>query len=98
MNLLNLIDECNLTHLHIFPYLSKKINTSSTYATSFQTILLKHRAKTLRDHGKKCLSKYLKKQIGSIEIYYACGKILIQLGSLGKSQHFTKIQIRPSAT
>ena len=53
--------------------------------------IIKNRAKKLREHGKKLLSEYLKKQIGST------AKILVEqsnlTGSLGKSQHFVKVHI-----
>ena len=85
-----LIDECNLTHLHIFPFSSR----SSTPAAKMpqlpkKTIL--DRAKKLRVYGEKKLEEYLKNQIGNKT------SMLVEKSdkskSFGKTKHFTKISL-----
>ncbi len=87
---INLINECFLTHLHIFPY-SLRESTPASRMPQVPIEVIKNRAKKLRDLGDKNLSKYLKQQIGSnatmlVEQSYSTI-------SFGKSQHFTKIKI-----
>ena len=87
---IDLIKKCNLTHLHVFPFSARK----STPASSMPQVpknIIKKRAKILRNLGETNLRKYLKNQIGSKV------KVLIEQvkesSSIGKSQHFTKIEI-----
>ena len=87
---INLINECNITHLHIFPY-SQKESTAAARMPQLPIDVIKNRAKKLRDIGEQNLSKYLEKQIGNNTT------MLVEQSnstrSIGKSEHFTKIQI-----
>ena len=85
-----LIDECNLTHTHIFPF-SPRESTPASRMPQVPDAIIKSRAKKLRNCGEKNLSQYLNQQIGNKAI------ILVEKsnveGSYGKSQHFTNIHI-----
>ena len=87
---LKLIDECKLTHLHIFPY-SPREKTPASLMPQIDKKIIKERAKKLREKGKKNLMKYLTNKIGDK------GFILIESSdtqkSTGKDQHFIKVQI-----
>ena len=86
----SLIKKCNLTHLHVFPFSIRK-STPASKMPQIPKNIIKKRAKILRELGKNNLRKYLKNQIGSNI------KVLIEQVkekfSIGKSQHFTKIEI-----
>ena len=86
---LKLIDECNLTHLHIFPY-SPREKTPASRMPQIDKKIIKDRAKKLREKGKKNLIKYLTNKIGDKNF------ILIESSdtqkSIGKDQHFIKVQ------
>ena len=47
---IKLVDECNLTHLHIFPY-SPRENTPASRMPQVQKNIIKDRAKRLRERG-----------------------------------------------
>ena len=87
---LKLIDECKLTHLHIFPY-SPREKTPASRMPQIDKKIIKERAKQLREKGKKNLIKYLTNKIGDKNF------ILIESSdtqkSIGKDQHFIKVQI-----
>jgi len=87
---LKLIDECKLTHLHIFPY-SLREKTPASRMPQIDKKIIKERAKKLREKGKKNLIKYLTNKIGDKNF------ILIESSdsqkSIGKDQHFIKVQI-----
>ena len=87
---IKLIDECNLTHLHVFPF-SPRQSTPAASMPQISKEVIKNRAKILRDCGNKNLVKYLNQQIGRK------ATVLVEevdpTGSYGKSQHFTKIHI-----
>ena len=87
---IRLIDECNLTHLHIFPY-SQRESTPAARMPQVSKNIIKSRAKILRNHGEKNLLRYLNKQIGTNTTMLVEQSNL--RGSFGKSQHFTKIHI-----
>ena len=87
---INLIKECKITHLHVFPY-SKRENTPAARMPQTPQDIIKNRAKLLRNEGEKQMKNYLDKQIGSSAL------VLVEQNkenfSYGKSQHFTKIKI-----
>ena len=85
-----MIKECNLTHLHIFPY-SPREGTPAARMPQVPREIIKKRAKLLREAGNKEMKKLLKKQIGNF------ASVLIEEvndnSSFGKSQHFIKTKI-----
>ena len=87
---IKLVDECNLTHLHIFPY-SPRENTPASRMPQVQKNIIKDRARRLRERGMEKLKQHLKKNIGKKE------QILIESRkenfSLGKDQHFLKVKL-----
>ena len=87
---IKLVDECNLTHLHIFPY-SPRENTPASRMPQVQKNIIKDRARRLREKGMEKLKQHLKKNIGKKE------QILIESRkenfSLGKDQHFLKVKL-----
>ena len=87
---IKLIDECNLTHLHVFPF-SPRQSTPAASMPQISKEVIKNRAKILRDCGNKNLSKYLNQQIGRKATMLV--EEVDPTGSYGKSQHFTKIHI-----
>ena len=87
---LSLIKECELTHLHIFPY-SIREGTPASKMPQVSKDIIKKRAKILREEGFSQMKNYLKKQIGKTE-YVLIEKMNRKI-SHGKTQHFTKVEI-----
>ena len=87
---LNIIRECNLTHLHIFPYSIRK-GTPAALMPQVPKDIIKKRARILREEGEKQMKKYLQKQIGNSAIMLV--EQVKENFSYGKSQHFTKIKL-----
>ena len=87
---LSLIDECNLTHLHVFPY-SPRENTPAAQMPQVDKAIIKKRAKILRERGKTKLAKHLLFKIGKKD------SILIEKNekgiSRGKDQNFIKVEL-----
>ena len=86
----NMIKDCNLTHLHIFPY-SIRNNTPAALMPQVPKDIIKKRARVLREEGNRQMQKYLQNQIGNSAIMLV-EKVKENI-SYGKSQHFTKIKI-----
>ncbi len=87
---IKLVDECGLTHLHVFPF-SPRDNTPASKMPQVQKNIIKDRAKRLRGKGIEKLKQHLKRNIGKKQ------KILVentkQNFSLGKDQHFFKVKV-----
>ena len=87
---IKLVDECNLTHLHVFPY-SPRENTPASLMPQVLKSVVKDRAKRLRDKGLKNLKKHLKNKVGKKQF------ILVENNknnfSIGKDQHFFKVKL-----
>ncbi len=87
---IKLVDECNLTHLHVFPY-SPRENTPASLMPQVLKNVVKDRAKRLRDKGLENLKKHLKNKVGKKQF------ILVENNknnfSIGKDQHFFKVKL-----
>ncbi|MDC0057442.1 tRNA (N(6)-L-threonylcarbamoyladenosine(37)-C(2))-methylthiotransferase MtaB [Alphaproteobacteria bacterium] len=88
---LSLIQDCDLTHLHIFPYSIRK-DTPAARMPQVKKHIIKQRAKILRRAGDQQMNKYLRAQIGKSTFMLV--EQTKENVSLGKSQHFTKIAIK----
>ena len=87
---LNLVDQCHLTHLHVFPY-SPRINTPAARMPQVDKSIIKDRANTLRQMGMEKLKQRLSKKVGGKDL------ILIEKvqneKSIGKDQNFFNVII-----
>ena len=85
---LNLVDQCHLTHLHVFPY-SPRINTPAARMPQVDKSIIKKRANTLRQMGMEKLKQRLLKKVGKKNL------ILVEKiqdeNSIGKDQNFFNV-------
>ena len=85
---LDLVDECHLTHLHVFPY-SPRDNTPAARMPQLDKLVIKERANILRQKGLKKLKDKLNKKVGGKDL------ILIEKNqnemSIGKDQNFFNV-------
>ena len=85
---LDLVDQCHLTHLHVFPY-SPRINTPAARMPQVDKSIIKDRANTLRRMGMEKLKQRLSKKIGKKNL------ILVEKtqdeNSIGKDQNFFNV-------
>ncbi len=83
-NSIKLVEECDLTWLHIFPY-SKRDGTPAARMPQIDGRIIKSRAALLRSLGKKVRSKHLKEQIGQKH------KVLMESSVLGRTEQFAEV-------
>jgi len=92
---LDLIDECHLTHLHVFPY-SPRENTPAARMPQINKSTIKDRAKILRQKGIEKFKKQLATKVGEKNL------ILIEKNqnkkSIGKDQNFFNAIINEEIT
>jgi threonylcarbamoyladenosine tRNA methylthiotransferase MtaB len=89
-NSMRIIEECGLTHLHVFPY-SVRNGTPAAKMQQIQGDVVKERARRLREKGEEALQAYMKSKIGTI-----CSVMIEKIeGSLaiGFSEHYLKTKI-----
>ena len=83
-NTLRLVEDCGLTHLHVFPY-SPRENTPAARMPQVAHQRRVDRSKVLRDAGDAALARHLASQIGRrIEI-------LAERGGLGRARDFSLV-------
>ncbi len=83
---LDLVDDCGLTFLHVFPY-SPRPGTPAAKMPQVAPHEIKARAKRLRDRGALALSAHLDRQIGRTL------KLLTEAGGMARSEDFTPVRL-----
>ena len=83
-NTLRLIEDCGLTHLHVFPY-SPRDMTPAARMPQVAKHVRGERAKALRDEGERALVRHLDAQIGR------CVEVLAERGGVGRAADFTPV-------
>lgn len=84
-NSLRLIEECDITFLHVFPY-SPRPDTPAARMPQVDRAVIKERAKRLRDLGTHQLQKTFKKFQGQ-EV-----QIVVEKDHTGRTPHFCPVQ------
>jgi len=82
---LDLIEECGLTYLHVFPY-SPRPGTPAARMPQVARQIVKDRARRLRRHGEAALRRHLDAEIGSVR------RVLTESHGSGRSEHFTLVR------
>jgi threonylcarbamoyladenosine tRNA methylthiotransferase MtaB len=83
---LDLVGECGLTFLHVFPY-SPRPGTAATRMPQVAGAEIKERAKRLRAAGEAALQKRLVSEVG------ATRELLIESATQGRTEHFVPVAI-----
>jgi threonylcarbamoyladenosine tRNA methylthiotransferase MtaB len=87
---LDLVDECDLTHLHVFPF-SPRTGTPAARMPQVARPLVKERAKRLREKGAAALRRHLDREIGGRR------QVLTESGNSGHTEHFTPVRLQTPA-
>ena len=83
---LDLVDECGLTHLHVFPF-SPRPGTPAARMPQLPRDIVKDRARRLRAKGEAALRRHLDGQVG------ASRRVLTESHDLGRTEHFTQVRL-----
>ena len=83
-NSLKLVEECDLTFLHVFPY-SPRVGTPAAKMPQVDGTVRKERAAQLRSLGELQLARFLYR--------HAQGKaqVVIEKGNIGRTEHFAEV-------
>ena len=87
-NTLSLITACPLTYAHVFPY-SPRPGTPATRMPQVPPLVVRQRAKILREAGKKQMAH-------TFQAYQHCiVDVLVEKENFGRSQHFAPVYFKP---
>ena len=90
-NSLRLVDECDLTWLHVFPY-SPREGTPAARMPQVNGKLIKSRAAALRAAGERQVQKHLTAQIGKTH------NILMEKPNMGRTSQFAEVIFKTPQT
>ncbi|MGO4706613.1 tRNA (N(6)-L-threonylcarbamoyladenosine(37)-C(2))-methylthiotransferase MtaB [Microvirga sp. 2MCAF38] len=82
---LDIVDECGLTHLHVFPF-SPRPGTPAARMPPVARDVVKERAKRLRAKGEAALLQHLDREVG------ARRRVLTERGNVGRTEGFTLVR------
>jgi threonylcarbamoyladenosine tRNA methylthiotransferase MtaB len=82
----NLVEECDLAFLHVFPY-SPRPNTPAARMPQVAGDVVKDRARRLRATGEAALRRRLRSETG------ATRQVLIESATQGRTEHFIPVAI-----
>jgi threonylcarbamoyladenosine tRNA methylthiotransferase MtaB len=86
----DLVEECGLTFLHVFPY-SPRPGTPAARMPQVRGDAVKDRAKRLRAMGEAALQKRLASELGKTR------QVLIESATQGRTEHFVPVAIAGEA-
>ena len=88
---LDLVEECGLTHLHVFPF-SARAGTPAARMPQLPRAVVKERAGRLRERGALALRRHLDAEVG------AQRRVLAEYGERGRTEQFTPVKFaKPAA-
>jgi threonylcarbamoyladenosine tRNA methylthiotransferase MtaB len=88
---LDLVDECGLTFLHVFPY-SPRPGTPAARMPQVDGTVIRERARRLREAGEAALRKRLDAEVGAER------DVLIESDSQGRTEHYLPVAVSGEAT
>jgi threonylcarbamoyladenosine tRNA methylthiotransferase MtaB len=88
---LDLVEECGLTHLHVFPF-SPRPGTPAARMPQLAPDIVRDRARRLRENGEAAMCRHLDAQVGLTR------KVLTEFNGIGRTEHFTPVRLAASVT
>jgi len=83
---LDLVDECGLTQLHVFPF-SPRPGTPAARMPQVDRAVVKERARRLREKGEIALRAYLDREIGTRR------RVLVESRAIGRTEQFMPVRL-----
>jgi threonylcarbamoyladenosine tRNA methylthiotransferase MtaB len=83
---LDLVDDCGLTHLHVFPF-SARPGTPAARMPQVSGDVMQERARRLREKGEVALRRHLDAEIGKRRC------VLTEAGGIGRTEYFTPVKL-----
>jgi len=87
---LDLVAECGLTYLHVFPF-SPRPGTPAARMPQIAGVVVHERARRLREIGALALRRHLERELG------ATRRILVESDCTGRTEQFTIVKLRAAS-
>jgi threonylcarbamoyladenosine tRNA methylthiotransferase MtaB len=87
---LDLVDDCGLAHLHVFPF-SPRPGTPAARMPQVARPVVKERARRLREKGAAALAQRLADEVG------ARRQVLVESGGIGRTGQFMSVRLAADA-
>lgn len=84
-NTLKIVEECDLTFLHVFPYSEREGTPAAKIPNAVPVPERKERAARLRALGERQLEKFLQSHVGKERA------VIVEKGNLGRTEHFAEV-------
>ena len=84
-NSLKLVEDCNLTWLHVFPYSKREGTPAAKIPSQIDGNLIKSRAARLREAGERQVQKHLAAQVGQTH------NVLMENPTMGRTEQFAEV-------
>jgi len=88
---LELVDACDLTWLHVFPY-SARAGTPAARMPQLAKAVRRERAARLREAGATAVRRYLASRVGTE------AEVLVESATRGRTQHYAPVNLDAAAT
>jgi threonylcarbamoyladenosine tRNA methylthiotransferase MtaB len=89
-NTLQLIEDCGLILLHVFPF-SPRPGTAAARMPQVKREVVRHRAEILRRHGARALAERLAAEAGRVR------NVLVETSGFGRTEHYLPVEIEGGA-
>jgi threonylcarbamoyladenosine tRNA methylthiotransferase MtaB len=83
---LDLVEDCGLTHLHVFPF-SPRPGTPAARMPQLPRDVVKERARRLRERGALALRRHLETEVGTTR------RVLTESHDSGRTEQFTQVKL-----
>jgi threonylcarbamoyladenosine tRNA methylthiotransferase MtaB len=83
---LDLVEECDLTYLHVFPFSARR-GTPAARMPQIDGAIVKERARRLRERGAEALRRHLQREVGTTR------RILAESATTGRTEQFTAVRL-----
>ena len=90
-NSLNIVEDCGLTYLHVFPF-SPRPGTPAARMPQLEREVVKARAAKLRAIGNARLEAFLSREVGALR------QVLIETKFSGRTEHFAQVKFESVMT
>jgi threonylcarbamoyladenosine tRNA methylthiotransferase MtaB len=87
---LDLVDDCGLAHLHVFPF-SPRPGTPAARMPQVARAVVKERARRLREKGAVALAQHLAGEVGTRR------QVLVESGGVGRTGQFMAVRLAADA-
>ncbi len=90
-NTLNIVEQCGLTYLHVFPF-SPRHGTPAARMPQVEGSKVKERAQRLRHVGERAMRQHLDAQLGKVH------DVLVEKQGFARTRHFTPVALSGGAS